>query len=470
MICAQHLCFQHLKPTYHPCPPRVSAALAEIQFSKLYRSRLILKTQLSASEDYFAQYAVAKQQYLQRLLDKVNVEGLKHTASLIRNGVPCRIPALECNDGPASRQDAVLRQMGGQNCHVDVDFDDGVTWIARIRLEDPLLPPPGVQSHVFLSEIATLKFLAKTSVPTPKVYHYQLKGSENIVGTSYALMKKIPGKPLDWNEASEEQRRKVMDQLADIYLELERHPLPMTGSLVPADRDCNQPRVAGFAQKPCFKTPEEPLGPFSTLREAYTAILDQQLRTIDNHEISSLPIDNCLAFMWQLSAIDTLVDSSMSNKGPFYLKHQDDKGDHILVDDNHNITGIIDWEFASAEAKELAFSSPCMMWPVEEFYQGHNHLSKDEMFFAAIFASRGRNDLSEMVMQGRRWQRFLFFLGSIPHDKDEFEALFQGLRRAFVCLGEPEVCTYTAWKEMALKTYSGDVRLESILRDESNSS
>ncbi|ORY57005.1 uncharacterized protein BCR38DRAFT_490448 [Pseudomassariella vexata] len=156
---------------------------------------------LTAAEDYFVQYAIAKEHHLQRLLDKVNVEGLKHTASNIRKGVPCRIPALE-HDGSASGEDVVSRQMGGQNCHVDIKFDDGVTWIARIRLEDPVLPPPGVQSYVFLSEIATLEFLAKTSVPAPKVYHYQLQGSANIVGTSYVLMEKMPGKPLDWNEAA----------------------------------------------------------------------------------------------------------------------------------------------------------------------------------------------------------------------------------------------------------------------------
>lgn len=357
-------------------------------------------------------------------------------------------------------------QMGGQNCHVDIEFEDGVTWIARIRLDDPLLPPQSVKSHIFLSEIATLQFLAKTSIPTPKVYCYELEGSKIIVGTSYVLMEKMPGKPLDWSGAGEDQRRKVVEQLADIYLELERHPLQMTGSIVPSDMDSNQPEVAAFAQVPWFKTPEEPLGPFTTLREAYTAILDQQLHTISNHEISRLPIDNFLAFMWQLATVDTLIDSSTSRSGPFYLKHQDDKGDHILVDDDYNITGIIDWEFASAEAKELAFTSPCMMWPVGTFYEGHNDLSKDEICFADMFASRGRKDLSEMVSKGRQWQRFLFFLGGIPNDKADFEALFQGLRRTFVSLGGPDICTYEEWKEMALKTYSADVRLQDLLRDE----
>lgn len=39
------------------------------------------------------------------------------------------------------------------------------------------------------------------------------------------------------------------------------------------------------------------------------------------------------------------LEADLDN-GPFFLKHMDDKGDHILVDDDYNITGIGDWTFA----------------------------------------------------------------------------------------------------------------------------
>lgn len=74
-----------------------------------------------------------------------------------------------------------------------------------------------------------------------------------------------------------------------------------------------------------------------------------QMNAIGNKEITSVPVDNYLAFRWRLSALSSLT-SPESNEGPFYLKHYDDKGDHILVDDDFNITGIIDREFASVEA------------------------------------------------------------------------------------------------------------------------
>ncbi len=296
-----------------------------------------------------------------------------------------------------------------------------------------MLPPRGVQNYIFLSEVATLEFLSQTSVPSPRVYHYQLDAPENPVGSLYVLMEKMPGTPLDWNSAGPEQPVRVMEQLADVYLELERHPLQMAGSIVPSDTPGT---VGGFAQEPWFETQEKPLGPFTTLQAAYEAVLRQQLQTIRHQEITSLPVENYLAFLWRFRTLPNLVSSSVSSNGPFYLKHYEDKGDHILVDESHNITAIIDWEFASAEAKELAFSSPCMMWPVGKYYDGSNELSEDEVAFAQIFAKRGRKDLYETVLKGRRWQRFAFFLGGgVPHERVEFEALFKGLRQSWASVG-----------------------------------
>lgn len=363
-------------------------------------------------------------------------------------------PALAAGLEPATRVKLASEQCGGQNCHVDVEFDDGVTWLARLRLEDPLLPPPAVQARIFLSEVAKLEFLSQTLVPAPQVYAYELESAGNAVGTSFILMEKLQGKPLDWYGANTEQRAKVMEQSADMYLELEKHPIPLTGSLVPVSgqgvMQGNKTQVGPFAQLLCFETSEKALGPFSTLEAAYTALIRQQLHTLATHEISSLPVDNYLTLLWRLT---------------FYLKHYDDKGDHILVDDQYNITGLIDWEFASAEAKELAFSSPCMMWPVGNFYDGSNSLAEDEHRFATIFEQRGRADIGELVRQGRQWQRYLFFLGGgIPREITELKSLFNGLRKSLVSEdNEVSVVSYETWRQTALAGFTkGDAQLQAL--------
>lgn len=399
---------------------------------------------------------------------KINVKALQLAASKAREGIPCWIPAFASYVDPVARLEIISSKCGGQNCHADIEFADGVTWIARIRLDDPLLPPPSIQAHVFLSEVATLKFLACTQVPAPHVYGYELKSPKNAVGTSYVLMEKLAGKPLDWNRANAEQRAWVMEQLANVYLELEKHPIPLTGSLLQLSgvAELNQVQVGSFAQLPCFETPEQGLGPFETLEAAYTAIIRQQMRTLANHEVNSLPVDNYLAFLWRLSVLPELTAKSASRVGPFYLKHYDDKGDHIMIDEDYNITGLIDWEFASAEAKELAFSAPCMMWPVGKFYDGDNSLAEDEVRFATIFEQRGRGDLGKIVLEGRRWQRYLFFLGGgIPGDMTEFESLFQGLRKSFVGENMAVISSYADWKVSALDGFAmWDAQIQSLMQ------
>lgn len=57
------------------------------------------------------------------------------------------------------------------------------------------------------------------------------------------------------------------------------------------------------------------------------------------------------------------------------------------------------------------FCSPCMMWPLAQFYNGSNDLDADELRLEAIFRERGREDLANCVIDGRKAQRYFFVLG-----------------------------------------------------------
>lgn len=166
-------------------------------------------------------------------------------ASKARDGLQCTVPALTHNSDGKLDLELIQRQTGGQNCHIDIEFEDGIVWLARIRMmNDPLLPPQPTQMYIFASEVATLKFLEKTAIPAPKVYAYADESDANLVGASYMLIEKLSGSPLQWNKASSGQRSKVMGQLADIFLELEKYPLPLSGSLCLGHHGAT---VSGFA-------------------------------------------------------------------------------------------------------------------------------------------------------------------------------------------------------------------------------
>nr|POF06964.1 hypothetical protein CFP56_31588 [Quercus suber] len=401
---------------------------------------------IDESDAFFAADDSAKEDHLQVFLKKINIEALIAVASRHREGLPCNLPAVRPQNGGTDLtidSRLVADQMGGQNCHLDIYFEDGVVWIARLRLEEPTVPPLETQRMLFSSEVDTLRFLARTKVPVPKVYYHTFERS--VIGAPFVLMEKISGKPLDWSRATAQQRTKVMQQLVDVFLELERYPLPATGSL-----SSEFGLVGPFAQTRMFSTASQSIGPFDTLDKSLTSISKHEIELIESGEVSTLAIDNYLTHLWRLENVPNLTKDVSDTS--FYIKHFDDKGDHILVDEHHNITGIIDWEFASAESRPVAFSSPCMMWPVGDFYDGSNQLSTEEVEFADMFRQRGREDMAQLVLKGRKYQRYLFFLGGMAStQREEFEALFQGLRKAV-----DEQCTepYSEWRDAAIAKVS----------------
>lgn len=170
---------------------------------------------------------------LLNVLHCIDAHAITEVASLHRGGgISCTIPALTRDGtGELDNWKLVETQMGGQNCHLDLVFEDGVTWLARIRLQDPHLPPAETQAYISGSEVATLHWLHAMNLPVPQLYHHDLKGSG---GVPYMLMEKLEGSALDWNDATLDQRKKVMEQLADVFLRLAALPLARAGSIIEA--------------------------------------------------------------------------------------------------------------------------------------------------------------------------------------------------------------------------------------------
>lgn len=384
--------------------------------------------------------------------------------------------------------------MGGMNYHVEIKFENGSVWLARIRRYNATSPPPALRDYIIQSEVATLKFLERTGVPAPMVFDFALEsyGLENPVGVGYILMEKLPGKSLRWSDdgMTFEQRRKIMSQLADILIELRKYPFDLLGSL--DDPSSDDGHVGAFARQSLTDFSQsrmKALGPFSTLKDYHTASITLILGLIVRQEMySQQSADAYLIHRFLLDIVPSVLPPSSSSsslndrsddsrnhgsssnnskisKQFFYLKHADDKGDHILVDDDFNITGIIDWEWAHTAPPAHAFNSPIGLLPVGDFYDGVNELGANEIVFAKLLEEKdSRSNIAKNVWTGRLQHRFTFCCGYDLADWNGFLGLFRGLRDA---AGIDSGLDWDAWRRTALRRYKNDPGLILLLTEPS---
>lgn len=414
----------------------------------------LLTIDMKDGESYDSAAQEAERKEITQLLKSLNLSALLSRASYLRSGIACSSPQPLIYDKSARSS-----VMGGMNYHIEILFDDGVRWFARIRRFNATSPPADLRDYIMQSEVATLQFLSKTKVPAPKVFDYGLQG-QTPIGVGYILMEKLPGKSLRWSLASPEQRRKVMTQLADIYIELESYPFNAMGSL-------NQPgtdHIGPFARESLtdyVNSQMLPLGPYNSPRDYLCTSIELNLRLIMKKELyAGREIDAFLVHRFLLDCVPEVLLHHSFDDGQFYLRHADDKGDHILIDSEYNLTGIVDWEWAHTEPKSAAFKSPIMLLPVADFYNGVNSTGKEESAFANTLEDKGSKHLAEIVGNGRLLHRFDFCCGYDFADWEGFLGLFQGLRDA---LNKDAGLSWEDWKRNALNRYSEDKRLQSLL-------
>ncbi|KAI8680624.1 APH domain-containing protein [Fusarium sp. Ph1] len=280
------------------------------------------------------------------------------------------------------------------NYHIEVPFDDGIIWIARIRRFNATSPPAA-----------------------------------------------------------------VMNQLADTFVELHKYPFDLLRSL----DSPGESEVGAFARESLTNIVHSEMrttGPFSSLEEYHIASIRLILDLIIQEEMySQQAVDAYLIHRYLLDLVPRVLPPVFDDE-KFYLKHGDDKGDHILVDEHFNVTGIIDWEWAHTASPAHAFNSPIGFLPVADFYRGENNLGSDEVIFARLLKEKGHQDLAHFVRNGRLQHRFAFCCGYNLADWDGFLGLFRGLRDA---VGVDEGLEWNEWKAVALQRYKDDSGLQLLL-------
>lgn len=383
---------------------------------------------------------------MSRLRGQLNEKAVCELASSLNEGKPCTLehPSKVVGAGALT---------GCANYHARIRFEDGSPcWLMRVpRVTGYSVGlPVGLAEYLIRSEYATLKFLEGTAVPAPRAFAFGIpsENTDHGVGVCFLLMEELPGRPWDGRgDAS-----KVWAGLAGILAELEKYPFTKAGSLCvrsPSDL----PFVSAFASDRfvCL----DKYGPFETSAEYYIAWAEQYLALIaDGQLYPKFPVEAYLVYRF-------LQEKAAELSGPeerFFLKHVDDKGDHLLVDEDLNITGIIDWQMARVVPLREAFGFSLVSADMRALCEGNVLLSTDDMALGKALGDKmpGMEDLRK----DERVRRVLWGLG-LELEWTYAIPLAKAILRVFgVEQGWDE------WKECALKRFGSDERLRTLSRTE----
>ncbi|KAI4095517.1 MAG: hypothetical protein LQ339_007204 [Xanthoria mediterranea] len=358
-----------------------------------------------------------------------DIDALCRMASSLRDGQKC-----SCDPGQ-------IPKSGSFNWVVNILFDDGVEWVLRSPRNGAEIVSDDTNISLLASEAATLKYIkAHSSIPVPEVFAYQDSG-DNDVGIPYILMSKASGSALQpaWLSSgstgscmSQEQRAKIVSQLGAITWKLSRLRFCQAGSLFEESKELKVKECLsrGLLVEKRDILEDVPRGPFDTDIEYYEAHISAFLEHVKYlplaHHCLFAPIparseyddqaDHLAAvdFWNNFVAVKSKIDGSHNKtdyviageallillaewtprlsgyfaseeKDRFVLHHPDLSVDNIYVDEEFNITCIIDWAFCSAVPLPMLLIPPGLPQARDEL---------DESLFPA-FEAGFRNALEE---------------------------------------------------------------------------
>ena len=195
---------------------------------------------------------------------------------------------------------------------------------------------------------------------------------DNVLGCEYTLLEKIPGHSVDkiYSQLGEEAKLKLIRQLTDVLIELNKHEWKHVGGLqrsdsgeaipgpVLEDTFWLLPDVAQFWGAGESIETLNPKGPYVShegLVEGYLAVF---IHAIDTHQSLSWLRDD---FNPRLRAlVSRLPQLAGLNDTRLILAHKDLHFANVMATEDGTLTGILDWEFAGVV--------PALRWdPVRAF-------------------------------------------------------------------------------------------------------
>jgi aminoglycoside phosphotransferase (APT) family kinase protein len=325
--------------------------------------------------------------------------------------------------------DVVRREKGTYNAATFIDVRDGVQirkFVVRVPGHGTLEHWTDEDAYVLEREAQLIEYIRKnTAAPVAQIVEYST-GHDNALGFPYIVMTKLPGKPAytvwfpeDYPFVGEDRafrnadvppphiekkRLAFLRSLARVMTQIQS--LEFEGIGVPTfDDDGN---LTGTGPTCHFKGVSDDSfkrQPAATTQEYLRARMKAKVKQMDERRT---PGDSDAVFRdFGIRTILSLVFAQPAFNGPtgetFTIRHNDLDLQNILVDEDGNVTGIIDWDNAMAAPRCVGASAvpiflrsdwfpkytfsleipPCMAW---------NHHHYREIYAAAMIEAGNVED------------------------------------------------------------------------------
>ncbi|KAJ5921070.1 hypothetical protein N7466_009396 [Penicillium verhagenii] len=229
---------------------------------------------------------------------------------------------------------------GACNVVIALNFSDGLQWVARIQL--PVNDGHDDESVTtsLLSEVVTMQLIrARSTIPIPTVFGYD--ASTKNIGYRYILMEALRGHVLTGRmllSVPNIHQEKFISQLAGHLHDLSTIRFSQIGRLGYSDK-LGKHVILPFSVPGSSKK----ISPKNTSFEFFYQFRKEHTNLILRDHMGDQEWE-AAARLLERSVMMMITEENIN--GPFPLCHIDLHYNNILVDDEYNITGFIDWSHA----------------------------------------------------------------------------------------------------------------------------
>ncbi|KAK4159555.1 kinase-like domain-containing protein [Cladorrhinum sp. PSN259] len=276
-------------------------------------------------------------------------------SSLVHLATQIRAADISTTSSASGR---LVRRIGGSyNLVHIIQFDDGFQLIIRIPATGWGEGITATATNAIESHVVTLRLIAsRTTIPVPQVYSFDTTAS-NAIGAPYICMSFISGQTLAaaWFDDTlktplEDRRLKILNTLSQCLAQLGQFSFSKIGSIIHEQESGEATRTVG----PCYDWSENEDGTFHVTASGPYNTASEYL---DDHFV----VTDDRKSPWKVAA--TMVTRAAVQHLPFgepsdgfVLAVPDFDSQNIMVDDEGNLTGIIDWDLVQTVPRCVGYS------------------------------------------------------------------------------------------------------------------